>query len=163
MDPVTGKDRTNDPAGVWTDGEMRTYNSTLKLYREWRKKTRLKSKKAAKLLCPKYMSVQDYPILLAPGLEDKWFLEYLPPDPLHICLLGPVNDVVDFLLGKHEWEMKNHMIATNLFKSRGGQPGGQLNGPQLKRLLQDKSLDALAPQVPHGQEIVRYLRSLREL
>ena len=55
------------------------------------------------------------------------------------------------------------MVANNLFKSRGGQPGGQLNGPQLKRLLREESLDGLATQVPHGQEICRYLRSLRDL
>ena len=86
----------------------------------------------------------------------------LPPDPLHVILLGPVQDVFTALKLLYPDIMVEFYLRAKIGRRRT-QIGGNFTGVELKMLLKETALADLADIVPHGVQISQYLRSLREL
>ena len=87
----------------------------------------------------------------------------LPPEPLHTNLLGPINDALELLEKLHPEEFKKFYKKHGLKKSGDG-PGGKFNGPKVKHIIKEKTLDELENILPKEEYIfISYLRSIREL
>ena len=67
----------------------------------------------------------------------------LPPDPLHVNLFGPVNDVLEKLEEIWPCEMMQEFYPKHNLKKSGGGPGGQFNGPAIKAILKEEYLIVL--------------------
>ena len=87
----------------------------------------------------------------------------LSPNPLHCNLLGPMNDAVSKLESYYPCEMEN--FFKNLSLKRSGQgPGSQFNGPSLKTILEEDSLEMLYSILPvNGHAFISYFRSLKQV
>ena len=101
-------------------------------------------------------------IPLPPGKENTEIIFLLPPDPLHIILLGPVMDVFSSLKKDFPGVMTEFYGRCGIGRRRR-MIAGNFTGVELKMLIKQKSLDDLANIVPNGHLISQYLRSLREL
>ena len=92
---------------------------------------------------------------------DEWVAKTLPPDPLHTCLLGPVNNV----LSKMEVIYEEHMelfYRVNCLNKNGEAAGGKFNGPSLKTAL--NNLEQLEQMIPtEGFPFIEYLQSIKEV
>ena len=99
-------------------------------------------------------------------LPSSWrhvkILFLLPPDPLHIILLGPVQDMFTALKSLYPDVMTQFYLRAKIGRRRT-QIGGNFTGVELKMLLKEKSLADLADIIPNGAVVTQYLRSLREL
>ena len=67
---------------------------------------------------------------------DSDILFTLPPDPLHVNLLGCGNDSIEGLENLFPDVMTNFYRAHNMNKS-GQMPGGKFNGPSIKYILRN--------------------------
>ena len=98
--------------------------------------------------------------------EDKEVLFLFPPDPLHVNLLGPVNDVLDLLEEMYPCEMKEEYYLKHCLNKTGEMPGGKFNGPSIKHiLLEDMLIDLenILPTSEIAQDFTNHLRDIREL
>ena len=88
----------------------------------------------------------------------------LPPDPLHVVLLGPINDVMDKLEQLYPLEIKEEFYPKHHLKKSGEGPGGKFNGPSVKHILKEESLIDLEETLPTFEIAVKftdYLRAVR--
>ena len=95
---------------------------------------------------------------------NKLTLLQMPPDPLHVVLLGPVNDVMDKLETLYPCEMVEEFYKVNHLKKSGEGPGGKFNGPSIKHVLKEETLSNLEETLPNYEIaliVTGYLRSLR--
>ena len=86
----------------------------------------------------------------------------LPPDPLHVILLGPVQDIINTLKKLYPDLMPTFFLRCGIGKRRT-QIGGNFTGGELKMILKEGNLAHLAEIIDHGVEVTQCLRSLREL
>ena len=84
--------------GWWKLGPLRTPKSMRESHQEWAMKHhgRLDSKKAQEDLRLKYHNTNRSPLRVQPEKDATEMLFILPPDPLHVCLLGKLNYIVSF-------------------------------------------------------------------
>ena len=79
-------------------------------------------------------------------------------------LLGPINDVMDKLEQLYPCEMADEFYAKNHLKKSGEGPGGKFNGPSVKLIMKESSLQQLEEVLPVYSiacEFTDYLRTLR--
>ena len=89
-------------------------------------------------------------------------LQQYPPDPLHIVLLGPVNDVLSLIEKKFPQQM-NSFYSFNKLSKKGQGIGGTFNGPSIKDILEESMLFQLEGFLPEGSGIyLNYLRILEK-
>ena len=72
----------------------------------------------------------------------------LKPDPLHINILGPPNDVIDLLEDLYPVEMKEEFYMRHNLKKSGEGPGGKFAGPSIKYILREEVLKDLESTLP---------------
>ena len=105
----------------------------------------------------------EYPhIRLPPGWEHVKIIFLLPPDPLHVILLGPVQDVFNALKTRYPDLMTAFFRRCGIGRRRS-MVAGNFTGVELKMLLKEQSLADLAQIIDHGVEVTQYLRTGREL
>ena len=80
--------------------------------------------------------------------ERKIILDYFPPDPLHVVLLGPINDVMEKLKQLYPCEMTDEFYVKNHLNKSGEGPGGKFNGPSVKQIIKESSLQQLEELLP---------------
>ena len=119
-------DFTNN--GLWNmDAERRDFEDLTSDYVRYRDEAndrrRLKD----------FNSVEFPPIIVHNDQMNKSILELLPPPELHAGLLGPVNQTFT-ILAKTVPGLTDFMKENNI---KGSGCGGDLNGPTIKRLLQN--------------------------
>ena len=78
----------------------------------------------------------------------------LPPDPLHVNLLGCGNDTVECLEENFPVEMASFYKKHNLSKSRE-EPGGKFNGPSMKFILREETRPEVSEADPGNQKVTR--------
>ena len=111
----------------------------------------------------KFFSCTWKPITLSQKNLDSPVIFKCPPDPLHVNLLGPINDCIEKMESLYPEEMENFLKRHNISKSGQG-PGGQLNGPSIKTILKETNLNELESLLPEEAEhFISYMRSIREL
>lgn len=87
----------------------------------------------------------------------------MPPDPLHINLLGAGNDVCD-CLERHFSSEILEFYAENHLKKSGQGPGGKFNGPSIKYNLREDVLIILENKLPvSASSFINYFRAIRNL
>ena len=90
----------------------------------------------------------------------------LKPDPLHINILGPPNDVLELLEELYPVEMKDEFYVRHNLRKSGEGPGGKFNGPSIKYILREevlKDLESTLPTFSITEQFSNYLRSIRDL
>ena len=101
-------------------------------------------------------------IPLPRGWEHVKIIFLLPPDPLHVILLGPIQDMFNALKVLYPGIMTAFFRRCGIGRRRS-MVAGNFTGVELKMLLREKSLADLAQIIEHGVEVTQYLRSGREL
>lgn len=110
----------------------------------------------------KYGNCEHPHIPLPPGKENTPILFLLPPDPLHVVLLGPVMDVFSSLKKGLPGVMTEFYGRCGIGRRRR-MIAGNFTGVELKMLIKDRSLADLSEIIPNGLVISQYLESLRDL
>ena len=105
--------------GVWIAGCLRTFKSLGEYYTKY---TEEGNSKRSNLKF--FMSCEEMPLQLMKNQDKMFTLFVLPPDPLHVILLGPVNDVMDKLEQLYPVELREEFYPKNHFKKSGEGPGG---------------------------------------
>ena len=111
-------------------------------------------------------SVEFPPLFVHRDQEEKLVSELYPPPQLHCGILGPGNDVLQFL-------EKSFPEGMEAFKKRhhikGSGPGNTYNGPTLKKIMENKKgiLEDLSKVISNGkpefQLFVNHLHNLGQL
>ena len=109
-----------------------------------------------------FKNVEFLNIPLPSGWENVKIIFLIPPDPLHVILIGPVQDVFTALKKMYP-DLMTAFYRRHGIGRRRSQVAGNFTGPELKLLLREESLADLAQIIANGVEITQYLRSLREL
>lgn len=145
--------------GRWRDnGSLRTCNTISDNQSEWEIETN-----SNRSLLKNYKSCEFKPLKFKMCQYDTAVLFLLPPDPLHVNYLGPVNDVFDLLEENFPNELKTFYEKYHLKKSGQG-PGGKFHGPSIKQILREDCLNNLLTIIPtEAKQFTDYLRSIREL
>ena len=89
---------------------------------------------------PNFKSCEFKPIKLRNVDENEPLLFQLPPDPLHVNLLGPAVDALNKMKEFYPAEMEFWFRKHNVHKSKKGS-GGKLQGPDIKLLLKEENLN----------------------
>ena len=111
----------------------------------------------------KFKSCLLKPIKLTNGKDDTPVLVQFPLDPLHVVLLGPVNDILAVLEKKYPDVMIQFYSEHSLTK-KGQGIGGTFNGPSIKDILKEKNLNHLGSLLPPECETaIDYMKNLREI
>ena len=106
------------------------------------------------------------PMALRKDQVDKPVILFMKPDPLHINILGPPNDVLELLEELYPVEMKEEFYLRHNLKKSGEGPGGKFNGPSIKYVLREevlKDLESTLPTFSIAEQFTNHLRSIREL
>ena len=156
---------TTKKALYWyQDARRRTMRMIIELRRKFLEKWRGRTNSAAaKADLRHFASVIDWPIELPEAMLDLLVLLVIPPDQLHVCLIGPGNDIVEIvekMMGKEEWNQ--HLREIKLSPSHAG-AGGTYNGQDLKAIIRPDSLAKLAPKIPNGEDITDYMEAIDKL
>ena len=106
-----------------------------------------------------YENCHDVPIQLPPGYEQLPVLLVAPPDTLHCVDLGPPNQLLKILHNKWPTQLEDIYHAVGM-PERSSLYGGNFNGNHIRQMWQERNLGQFLV-LPNGEEIVRYLRSLR--
>ena len=109
-----------------------------------------------------FKNVEFIHIRLPPGWEHLEIILLLPPDALHVILLGPVQDIITTLKKLYPDLMTAFFLRCGIGKRRS-QIAGNFTGGELKMILRERNLAHLAQIIDHGVEVTQCLRSLREL
>ena len=152
--------RTNG-RGLWIPKEMRTGDNISANKSQWAIETN-KNRKQLK----NYKSCEFDPIPLRKDQGKQEVIFLLPPDPLHINLLGPCNDILEKMENLWPVEMKEEFYAKHHLSKSGGGPGGQFDGPSIKHILKEESLidlEIILPSIEQTLHFTNYLRSIRKL
>ena len=145
--------------GNWILGDLRTFGSVHFNHQKWVSETHSK-----RSLLKNYKSCEHSPISMMKDQERKSILDYFPPDPLHVVLLGPINDVMEKLEQIYPCEMTDEFYEENHLNKSGEGPGGKFNGPSVKQIIKESSLQQLEELLPiysTACEFTDYLRTLR--
>ena len=113
-----------------------------------------------------FNSVEFPPLFVQPDQEEKLVWEIYPPPQLHVGVLGPGNDVLQFLEKQfpefmEEFKNRHHI--------KGSGPGKTYNGPTLKRIMENKNgiledlEKVLSAGKPEFQLFVKHLQNLGQL
>ena len=87
-----------------------------------------------------FFNVEFPPIYVMRGQENLPISEVYPPEHLHIGILGPVNDTLEWLEARLDSESNKPIEKfKKKHNMKGGGPGGDLNGPVLKALMANKN------------------------
>ena len=156
---------TTKKALYWyQDARRRTMRMIIELRRKFLEKWRGRTNSAAaKADLRHFASVIDWPIELPEAMLDLLVLLVIPPDPLHVCLIGPGNDIVEVvekMMGKQRW--CEHLKDIKLSPSHAG-AGGTYNGQDLKAIIQYDNLQKLKPKIPNGEVITDYMHAINNL
>jgi hypothetical protein len=114
-----------------------------------------------------YFNVEFPPVYVKHGQENVEVSFLYPPPQLHAGVLGPGNDALE-LIGEHV-DAVPFKEFKNKYHIRGGGPGGDLNGPTLKKLMKNKdgSLDELEELVRKENKdltlVINHLKNLNRL
>ena len=106
-----------------------------------------------------YENCHNIPIKLPPGYEQLPVLLVAPPDTLHCVDLGPPNQLLKILHKKWPRQLEDIYHEVGM-PERSSLYGGNFNGNHIRQMWQEQHLDKFLV-LPNGEEIVRYLRSLR--
>ena len=88
----------------------------------------------------------------------------LPPDPLHINLLGCAYYTLDCLEKHHCEQMKCFFLKKHDLSKTGEGPGDKINGPYIKFILKDEILNELEQIIPESSSaFFNYFRSIKHL
>ena len=128
-------------------------------------------KNIAQMVCKRAMlrqfnGVEFPPSFVHPDQEEKLVSEIYPPPQLHVGVLGPGNDVLQFLEKQFPVDMEDFKHRHHI---KGSGPGKTLNGPTLKRIMENKKgiLDdlerVLSAGKPEFQLFVQHLSNLGQL
>ena len=94
---------------------------------------------------------------------DEEVILTLSPEPLHTNLLGPVNDALELMEKLWPEQMQQTYKSNNLKKSGDG-PGGKFNGPKIKHIIHEETLEEIENLLPaEASPFITYLRSIGEL
>ena len=144
--------------GQWIPGQLRTVRNISANHSEWVSNTNQNRKQLKN-----FKSCEFKPIPLRKDQEDVAVLFQLPPDPLHVNLLGCGNDALECIEKFIPQEMSCFYKQNNLKKSGEG-PGGKFNGPSIKFILREEILCQLEGDLPEdATPFISYLRSIRSL
>ena len=146
--------------GTWVKGETRTGRNLVESYEAY---TQSGSKRKN---LKNFNSVEHMPLHIHENQQNLSVIELYPPPQLHCGILGPANDV----LAKLDELFPADMAAYRaLFHIKGGGPGGDLNGPTLKAILENTNgrLDRLSQIVsqydPKYYLFINHLDNLKRL
>ena len=143
--------------GTWVKGEVRTGQSLQDSYEAF-----VQSGARRKDL-RNFDSVEFMPLHITNNQENIPVIELYPPPQLHCGILGPANDVLKTLEEHFPADMKAYCAR---FHIKGGGPGGDLNGPTLKKILDNTEgrLDCLSQILSqHGANYGLFIKHLRNL
>ena len=113
-----------------------------------------------------FNSVEFPPLFVHPDQEEKLVSEIYPPPQLHVGVLGPGNDDLQVLEKQFPVDMEEFKHRHHI---KGSGPGKTLNGPTLKRIMENKKgiLDdlekVLSAGKPEFQLFVQHLSNLGQL
>ena len=103
------------------------------------------------------------------GQENMAISEVYPPEQLHIGILGPVNDTLEWLEARLD-SKSNKPIENfkNKHNMKGGGPGGDLNGPTLKALMANKNnqldeLDKICKSYENFDMFTAHIKNLSDV
>ena len=136
---------------------MRTVESITANQSEWVKNTNSNRKKLKH-----FKNCEFKPIPMQKSERDKEVIFTFPPDPLHVNLLGPVNDVLSKMEQIWPLEMES-FYSKNHLKKCGEGPGGQFNGPSIKYIIQERSLICLQAMVEIQTDLIKFIEYLRAI
>jgi hypothetical protein len=149
--PTTGRAR-------WIPGPMRTENSITIDQSDWVQQTNSNRKQLKH-----FNSCEFRPIKLKKCQGDSEILFTLPPDPLHVVLLGPANDLMESLEKCYPTNLKSFYEKHSL-KKNGQGPGGKFHGPSIKYILKEETLLDLEGSLPaEGGSFINYMKSIKQL
>ena len=94
-----------------------------------------------------FKSCEFKPIKLRKDQDNVEVIYTLPPDPLHINLLGPVNDALTKCEEHYPTQMAEYYQILSIKKSGQG-PGGKFNGPSIKSIIREDNLNMLTHILP---------------
>ena len=138
---------------------MRTNDSITERYNQWKQNSGKRSQ------LKNYDSCEYPPIPLKKNEGNREVILTLVPDPLHVILLGPVNDVLENMEARWPNEMKK-LYEKYCLKKTGEGPGGKFNGPSLKCILKENTIQYLERNLSNPEvsiHYLEYLRAIREL
>ncbi len=124
------------PDGIWVSGEQRTFASISNHSENWREQTGGDRKKLKN-----FFNCEFEPLMV--HLGDEPVLVHLPPPPLHLVDLGPVNNVLHSLeetCGDFTDAWRTIGVKREVFHGRN------FNGNEVNKIL--KKLDVLERFVP---------------
>ena len=110
-----------------------------------------------------HASVEFPPIYIHAGQENMTVMQLYPPPQLHCGILGPCNDTLRKLEEIFPQEMEQFYAKHHI---KGSGPGGQFNGPTLKKILanHDSKLDELQEIVStRGKDYILFIQYLETL
>lgn len=103
-----------DKYGLWTQGEDRTVRNLHEAHTAW-----VEEGNSLRNNLKNYYNVEYPPIIAGP--DESKIIEIIPPPPLHLIRLGPVNKIMDHLLkicplGVEEFQEKLHIHRSEYFR-----------------------------------------------
>ena len=103
----------NERTGQWVRGQDRTLKNLTENQQKWYNSMAYKRRDRSKL--KNYKNVEYKPLIEAD--EDTPIIELVPPPPLHLLLLGPVNDIIKKLQQLHPPILK-HIEKLHIQRSK---------------------------------------------
>ena len=95
---------------------------------------------------------------------DSWVGKHLPPDPLHVNVLGPPKNLFDLMEKVFSKEKVTDFYRRHNEKRSGDAPGGKFDGKAIKNLRSEEASEDLKQNFPAEKEpFVQLLRNLREV
>ena len=153
--------RETNGKGTFVKGEPRTMKNLREDAEEYCRNGLQK-----RAMLRQFNSVEFPPLFVHPDQEEKLVSEIYPPPQLHVGVLGPGNDVLQFLEKQFPVDMEDFKHRHHI---KGSGPGKTLNGPTLKRIMENKKgiLDdlerVLSAGKPEFQLFVQHLSNLGQL
>ena len=96
--------------------------------------------------------------------DNSWVGKHLPPDPLHVNVLGPPNNLFDLMETVFQKDKVNDFYRRHNEKRSGEAAGGKFDGKAIKNLWSEKALEDLKENFPPEIEpFVQFLRNLCEV
>ena len=90
--------------------------------------------------------------------------KHLPPDPLHVNVLGPPKNLFDLMEKVFSKEKVTDFYRRHNEKRSGDAAGGKFDGKAIKNLRSEEALEDLKQNFPAEKEpFVQLLRNLREV
>ena len=155
---IDSKGKETNQNGTWVKGTPRT-GKTLREDSEQYQAIGFPNRQTLR----HFDSVEFPPLFLHPDQEEMLVSQLYPPPQLHCGILGPGNDVMVKLSKSFPKEMEQFKKK---FHVKGSGPGNTLNGPTLKRLMENRNgmltelANVLSNGKPEYQLFIQHLHNL---